>query len=116
MKVKIIVALLTIASVAGCTSTTESNQASAAPAEIQNKIDTGENLTDKELNELARKTDFSSAQLKQAARNLGYKCSFHAVTSSHIKKKVCSTQQQRDVRVAAARDYLRQRTSGHSGY
>ena len=116
MKVKTIVALLTIASLAACTSTTETAQVSGAPAKITNKINAGEKLTDKELNELAKKANFSSAQLKQAAKNLGYRCTFHSVTSSHIKKKVCSTQQQRDVRAEAAKTYLKHVNGGQSGW
>jgi hypothetical protein len=114
MKVNFIVALLTIASLAACTSTTETSQVSGTPAGITNKIDSGEKLTDKDLNELAGKANFSAAQLKAAAKNLGYKCSFFAVTGSHIKKKVCTTQQQRDVRAEAAKAYVRNITSANT--
>lgn len=114
MKVQMIAALITIASLAGCTSTATPEQAKAAPAEIKNKIKTGEQLTNEELNELAGKTDFTATQLKKAAKNLGYRCSYFAVTGSHIKQKICSTQQQRDVRAEAAKSYVRDIASSNT--
>jgi hypothetical protein len=106
MKIQMIAALITIASLAGCASTATSDQANAAPAEIKNKINTGEKLTDKELDELAGKTNFTATQLKKAAKKLGYRCSYFVVTGSHIKQKICSTKQQRDVRAEAAKSYV----------
>ncbi len=111
---EIIAVLLTIVAVTGCTSTATPEQASAAPTNIKNKIKTGEELTAKELDELAGKTNFTATQLKKAAKNLGYRCSYYAVTGSHIKQKVCSTQEQRDVRAEAAKSYIRDITSSNT--
>ena len=107
-------ALITITALAGCTSSATSEQAKGASTEIKNKINTGEQLTNEELNELAGKTNFTATQLKKAAKNLGYKCTYFAVTGSHIKQKVCSTQQQRDVRAEAAKSYIRDITSSNT--
>jgi hypothetical protein len=106
MKSKIMIVLITITLLVGCTSTATLEQADAAPTEIKNKINTGKKLTDKELSELAGKTNFTAAQLKKAAKKLGYRCSYFVVTGSHIKQKICSTQQQRDVRAEAAKSYV----------
>ncbi|MGB2740240.1 MAG: hypothetical protein WBC60_06745 [Cognaticolwellia sp.] len=107
MKIKIITVFLTITALAGCTSTVDKNQESAASIKSESKTNSAQKLTSKELDELARNTDFTPAELKAAAKKLGYKCSFSASTGSRIKKKVCSTQQQRDVRAEAAKRYMR---------
>jgi hypothetical protein len=114
MKINFIVALLAISSLVSCTSTTETSQLSGAPAEINNKLDAGEKLTDEELKELAGTADFTALQLREAARNLGYRCTFFAVTGTHIKQKYCTTQQQRDVRAAAAKTYVRNIVSANT--
>jgi len=109
MKMKIIVALIAVASLAGCTSTTKPDQTSAVSVEIRDKMDAGTRLSNKELKELAEKTNFTMAQLKAAAKKLGYKCTYHAKTGTHLKKKVCSTKEQRVVRAAAAKTYMQER-------
>lgn len=106
MKIKIAVTLITIATLAACTSTVTQDQASTVPAEIQNKIKANTPLTDKELKKLVENTKFTTAQLKDAAKSLGYRCTSVVVTGSHMKKKICSTQQQRDVLAEATRAHL----------
>jgi len=106
MKVTILTVFLTLTALAGCGSTAEKNQESAVAVNNQNQTSTTQKLTDKELDELAKNTNFTPAQLKAAAKKLGYKCTFFAVTGSRIKQKLCSTQQQRDVRAEAAKRYI----------
>jgi hypothetical protein len=98
--------LLGIASLIGCTSTENSEQANGTPAEFNSKIQKGDTLTSSELAEFARKTNFTGEQLQAAAKKIGYKCTFSAQVGSRLRKKECSTQQQRDVRAEAARAFL----------
>mgnify|MGYP005993276137 CR=1 FL=1 len=107
MKIRIFTLLLTLAALGGCTSTDENNQENTAATNTQNTSTGGNNLTDKELDELASKTNFTPAQLKAAAKSIGYKCSLTVTTGSRLKKKVCSTKQQRDVRAEAAKRLMR---------
>jgi len=113
MNVIAIVVLLTLTTLAGCASTADLSQANAASSEIKSKLDSGKELTDKEITELAGKANFSATQLKKAAKKLGYKCTYFASTGTHIKKKICSTQQQRDVRAEAAKAYVSHITSAN---
>jgi hypothetical protein len=102
-KIKLLTVFLAITAIAGCNSTDQSNQESAMKAEGQNQTVATKKLTAEELDDLANNTDFTPAELKAAAKALGYKCTFYAVTGSRIKQKVCSTQEQRDVLAEAAR-------------
>lgn len=108
MKMKVLTLFLTLAALAGCTSTAEKNQENTASLNSQKAE--GQNITTKELEELASKTDFTPAQLKAAAKSIGYKCTFAPSTGTRLKKKVCSTQQQRDVRAEAAKRLMRTMT------
>ena len=107
MKIKTIAVLLTLTAMAGCNSTAEKKQENVAPAVSNIQANVDQRLTDKELDALAKNTNFTPAELKAAAKKLGYKCTFFATTGSRIKQKVCSTKQQRDVRAEAAKHYLR---------
>lgn len=107
MKIKTFTLLLTLAALGGCTSTAENNQESTAAINNQSTSASGNNLTSQELDELASKTNFTPAQLKAAAKSIGYKCTFTSSTGSRLKKKICSTQQQREVRAEAAKRLMR---------
>ena len=105
MKIKTLTVFVALIALVGCTSTAEKSQTAAASVESHTNAE--QKLTSKELEHLAKNTNFTPAELKAAAKKLGYKCSFFAVTGSRIKQKVCSTKQQRDVRAEAAKHYLR---------
>jgi cytochrome c556 len=106
MKIKILSVFIALAVLAGCGSTAQNNQESNATVNSQNPTKASQKLTDAELEELAKKTDFTPEELKAAAKSLGYKCTFYAVTGSRLKHKLCSTQEQRDVLAEAARRYM----------
>jgi hypothetical protein len=112
---KFIIGLLTVAALAGCTSTANVEQASAAPAEIMDKVMSGRQLTSDEIKVLGDTTKFTAMQLREAGKSLGFRCSFFKVTGTHIKNKICSTQQQRDVRAAAAKLFANGITQGTLG-
>jgi len=94
MKALILGALVVVTSIAGCSST-------------NNDESSGKQMTTTELDKIASNSSFTSKQLRDAAKELGYRCDLVAKTGSHMKKKLCSTQQQRDVMEAAARQRIR---------
>jgi bacterioferritin-associated ferredoxin len=63
--------------------------------------------TDEEIKEVIQETEFTSKQLTKAVKGLGYRCSMVARTGTRVKKKVCTTKQQREVLAEAAKQYLR---------
>jgi hypothetical protein len=106
MNIKIITSLIMLASLVGCASKEINiNQTNMAPTEIIEKIVNDIPLTDKELDVLAKTTTFTVAQLKEVGVKLGYKCILTPELGSHVKKRICSTEQQRKSHAAAAKKY-----------
>jgi hypothetical protein len=70
-------------------------------------------LTEKEIHFLEKTTGFTLAQLKEAGKKLGYKRILSPVVVSHIKNKICSTQQQRSMHAGAAKMYTQKILSSH---
>jgi len=90
----LILGVLVVISMAGCTSSAETEVS-------------GKQMTAAELDKMAKNTSFTAKQLRVAANDLGYRCDMVAKTGSHMKKKLCSTQQQRDVMEEAARQRIK---------
>ncbi len=80
----------------GCNSTSNTDDSTHSQSQT---------LTDSELQALANKTKFTAAELKAAADKLGFRCSHKPKTGSRIKKKVCTSEQQRLVREEARREF-----------
>lgn len=85
---------LSLATVVGCQSTADNSSAETATA----------NATQGE------KATLTKTQLKAAMKELGYKCSFEKRTGSNLKKKVCSTEEQREARRLASQKMLQENT------
>jgi len=106
MKTSTIIALLVIASISACKSTHSLTTSKNDSLQRGNLVKAGDVLSAKELERLAEKTDFTSEQLKVAINALGYRCTYHEFTGSRIKRRLCSTQQQRDIRTEAAKRFM----------
>lgn len=94
MKALLLGVLVTVTSIAGCSSTNDVGVS-------------GKQVTAVELDKMAKNTSFTAKQLREAAKDLGYRCDMVAKTGSHMKKKLCSTKQQRDVMEEAARQRIK---------
>lgn len=92
----------------GCNSTTNEQEQTASVNETQKGL---QQLSDAELEALAKQTNFTAAELKAAANALGFKCSVTPKTGSRIKKKVCSSEQQRLARAEARRSFVERNRS-----
>ena len=99
----------------GCSSTNNDREQGTTVnvTNDQNKLEFGTNISKTEFEELAKNSEFTAEQLQAAANSLGYRCSLYKVTGSRIKKKLCSTRKQREVREEAAREILRNNRVPH---
>ncbi len=98
----VITGTLLLVLLSGCQSTSDNEVAqTTANEEVITK-----QLTDAELEKMAKNTSFTRKQLKAAAETLGYRCEMVARTGSHMKKKLCSTKQQRDIKAQASKQLL----------
>ena len=101
MKATIPVALFFSLALTACGSTSN---------EVVNKDDNAETsdvMSERALAELAKNYKFSEKELRAAAKKLGYRCSMEKTTGSRLKKKTCTTKEQRDI-LAKAKDLNRQ--------
>jgi len=109
--------LIAVTFITGCQSTAEVEQVNVA-TDNQSKTSQVSSVTEakRASNEVSTlvESDFTDKQLKLAAKELGYRCSMEALTGTRIKKKVCSTEQQRAVLARALRDSLRGQKYGKS--
>lgn len=112
MKIIIALTLLATTLLYGCSSTDDKKTQDSQVIITQNK-ESGTNVSEKEFEELAKNSQFTTKQLRSAANSLGYKCTLYKVTGSRIKKKLCTTKQQREVREEAARELLRRNRQPH---
>jgi uncharacterized protein YcfL len=112
MKIIIALTLLATTLLFGCSSTDDKKTQDSQVRITQNK-ESGTNVSEKEFEELAKNSQFTTEQLRSAANSLGYKCTLYKVTGSRIKKKLCTTKQQREVREEAARELLRRNRQPH---
>ena len=108
----IVGSLLVAVSLAGCKSTTKAEPASVEMTTSTQEVETDnepntQQATDQETSEVAEKTEFTSRELEDAVKRLGLRCTMVARTGSHIKKKVCTTSQQRKVFAEASEKWLR---------
>jgi hypothetical protein len=118
MKYLKVTVLLMAATLIGCQSTNsdevlvkESN-AKVSNSEGNKQTREDKQITDLEIAKLAKKTSFSPKELRIAARELGYRCVMVEKTGTHIKKRVCSTKEQRDIQDEAARQFLKNHQRG----
>lgn len=112
MKLKLTATVLLASFLFGCSST-NNDRDQGTTANDQNKLEFGTNISKTEFEELAKNSEFTAEQLQAAANSLGYRCSLYKVTGSRIKKKLCSTRKQREVREEAAREILRNNRAPH---
>ena len=98
----VIAGALLLVLLSGCQSTSEEETAQATANE---KVAT-KDLTDAELEKIAKNNNVSKAQMKSAAEKLGYSCKLVGKTGSHMKRKICSTKQQREIRAEATKQML----------
>ena len=115
VKFKFTAAFLLASLLFGCSSTNNENQKGTTvnATNGHNELEFGTNVSKAEFEELAKNSEFTAEQLKAAANSLGYRCSLYKVTGSRIKKKLCSTRKQREVREEAAREILRNNRAPH---
>jgi len=107
MKLLLVGTLIAAVSFSGCQSTeTEQpkNEVTNNTAQVI-KQEKGE-----EAEAVVAKTNFTFKELQAAAKELGYRCVMHEVTGTRIKKKICSTKQQRKIRDEANRKFVQDMT------
>ncbi len=104
MKKLLLVSLSVAIFLGGCSANSEVKSEGAQASAT--KINKAANLSPSELDKLVKNTKFTSKQLRDAARELGFKCTFIKSTGSHIKKKVCNTEQQREAQKLAAKKMI----------